>query len=67
MLKSMHTIFANVMDRDTQMPFGKYKGLTLAHILLENPKYLRWLFGNTDFLLKNKVDSKFVKEVFMER
>lgn len=67
MLKTIYTVFANVMDKDTQMLFGKYKGYTLQKILSENPKYLRWLFGNTDFLQKNKVDPTFVEEVFREK
>lgn len=67
MLKTIYTVFANVMDKDTQMPFGKYKGDTLQHIFSENSKYLRWLFGNTDFLQKNKVDPAFVEQVFREK
>ena len=66
MLKSIHTVFANTLDKDSRMPFGKYKDRTLLQIYIENPKYLRWLFNNTDFLQKNKVDIAFINQVFKE-
>jgi uncharacterized protein (DUF3820 family) len=31
---------------ETELSFGKYKGLTIAQILLENPGYVRWMTEN---------------------
>jgi uncharacterized protein (DUF3820 family) len=33
------------------MPFGKYKGETIADLLFNDPAYLEWLHKNTDFEL----------------
>jgi hypothetical protein len=33
------------------MPFGKYKGETIADLLFDDPAYLEWLHNNTDFEL----------------
>ena len=35
------------------MPFGKYRGLSVADIIEEDPQYLEWLCRNTDFELNH--------------
>jgi uncharacterized protein (DUF3820 family) len=41
------------------MPFGKYKGLTIRHILHEDPEYLLWVEDTYQ-------DVKFTKDVIEE-
>ncbi len=33
------------------MPFGKYQGLTIARVILDDSKYVHWCINNTDFYL----------------
>lgn len=40
-----------ITDRDFVMPFGQYKGETIANIMADRPDYLAWLHNNTDFEL----------------
>lgn len=40
-----------VRSKDYVMPFGKYKGETIADLLFDDPAYLEWLHTNTDFEL----------------
>jgi len=40
-----------ISDRNYVMPFGKYKGETIADLLFEDPAYLEWLHKSTDFEL----------------
>ena len=36
------------------MPFGKYKGKTIAEIRRIDPNYLKWLKSNTSFKIQTK-------------
>ncbi len=40
-----------IRDRNFVMPFGKYKGESIADLLFDDPAYLEWLHKNTDFEL----------------
>lgn len=41
----------------TVMPFGKYKGIELGDILVDDPEYILWLSDETDFSIdKDLID-----------
>lgn len=45
------------------MPFGKYKGLTLARVVNDDVKYIRWMMENSEqFFVSDKVHD-LIKEV----
>ena len=37
-----------MLNRDSLMPFGKYKGWRIAATVAENPGYLRWAMEEVD-------------------
>ena len=46
-----------VKERDLSfgrvMPFGKYKGKYIFHLLVKHPYYMDWILNNTDFNLND--------------
>jgi len=44
------------LDLTDTMPFGKYLGLTLARVVNDDVKYIRWMMENSEqFFLSDKV------------
>lgn len=44
-----------ITDRQFVMPFGKWKGETIEHLLVDDPQYLVWLHKNTEFELGHEL------------
>ena len=57
MSRSQPSNFRNETITDTSfvMPFGKYKGMTIADLLEHDPYYLFWISENTSLDLDHSI------------
>ena len=39
-----------VLTKESQMPFGQYKGESVSWVLDNDPQYLLWVWENVDWL-----------------
>lgn len=55
------------LELNDGMPFGKYLGIPLARVIVDDTKYFTWMINNSDsFFCSDKVHD-FYKEVFYKR
>lgn len=52
-LKKFETITNKVKFSDYMIPYGKYKGMFLADLLVKNEKYYMWMFTRSDGELRD--------------
>lgn len=62
-MKSMADVYGNVMDFDSALPIGKYKGESFQIVMEKDKDYLKWLFTKTQFCAINNVSDELLKEV----
>lgn len=53
-------VVETITDRDTELTFGKYKGLTVGEVILYDPQYLLWAIDNLDWF---DLDHKLMDEI----
>ena len=62
-MKSMADVYGNVLDFDSALPIGKYKGESFQIVMEKDKNYLQWLFTKTQFCAINNVSEELLKEV----
>lgn len=43
------------LNFEDNLPFGKYRGESVAEICEDDPRYLFWMFNNTDLQFSEEV------------
>lgn len=60
-----------IRDTSFVLPFGRWKGHTIADVLIEDPHYLTWLAENTDLDIHadilEEVEKSFIDAAFNAR
>lgn len=51
------------LDFEDEMPFGKYKGTTVAEVIDDDPQYMVWLYGEKPGTFTSDVEREIQKYV----
>ncbi len=49
------------------MPFGKYQGMTVIHVIKYNPRYLRWMTHNSNIFFLDEVALDTLERAYYEK
>lgn len=53
------------LDLSDTMPFGKYLGLTLARVIVDDLRYMKWMLENSEqFFVSDKVHELIEKKEY---